>query len=160
LQNPYKLKENDDYSYEFLTDQSIKYLVYFIDYNFMFYQYPSLAENIYTINIDVLEGDIEFTIEDERIGITVIEIFKIFFRNIENAVIYICDNNDNRHFTRKRKFDFWFNKYNSGSILKEDGIAIIEEIEILNSLLVSENHPKVDEIINAFKAINKTAGQK
>jgi hypothetical protein len=67
LQSPYRLKENNDYSYEFLTDQSIKYFVYFIDYNFMFYKFPAIAENIYSINIDVLEGNLSETIEDERV---------------------------------------------------------------------------------------------
>ena len=160
MQSPYQLKENDDYSYEFLTDQLIKYLVYFIDYNFMFYQYPSLAENIYTINIDVLEGDIDGTIEDDRIGVTVIEIFKLFFANIENAVIYICDSSDNRQYARKRKFDVWFNKYNNGNLLKENGIAVIEGTKILNTILVSSLHPKANEIITAFKTINRTAEQK
>jgi hypothetical protein len=126
----------------------------------MFYQYPSLAENIYTINIDVLEGTIEHIIEDNRIGITVIEIFKLFFANVDNAVIYICDSSDNRQYARKRKFDFWFNKYSNGEILKADGIAVIEETEILNSILVSQQNPKAHEIIVAFKAINKTADQK
>ena len=126
----------------------------------MFYQYPSLAENIYTINIDVLEGDIDGTIEDDRIGVTVIEIFKLFFANIENAVIYICDSNDNRQYARKRKFDVWFNKYNNGNLLKENGIAVIEGTKILNTILVSSLHPKANEIITAFKTINRTAEQK
>jgi Family of unknown function (DUF6169) len=160
LQNPYQLKENEDYSYEFLTDQSIKYLVYFIDYNFMFHQFPALAENIYSINIDVMEGDIVNTIEDERIGITIIEIFKQFFSNVKNAVIYICDSTDDRQYARKRKFDFWFNKYNNGTILKDDGVAIIKNVEILNSILVSKFNPNIEEIIIAFKKINKTAQDK
>ncbi len=126
----------------------------------MFYQYPSLAENIYTINIDVLEGDIDGTIEDDRIGVTVIEIFKLFFANIENAVIYICDSSDNRQYARKRKFDVWFNKYNNGNLLKENGIAVIEGTKILNTILVSSLHPKANEIITAFKTINRTAEQK
>lgn len=126
----------------------------------MFYEFPSLAENIYTINIDVIEGDIENTIEDDRIGLTIIQIFKMFFIEVKNAIVYVCDGNDERHFARKRKFDFWFNKYNNGTILKEDGVAIVENTKNLNSLLISSKHPKSNEIILAFKAINKTAHQK
>lgn len=160
MQSPYQLSESEDYSYEFLTDQSIKYSVYFVDYNFMFYQFPDLAENIYTINIDVIEGDITTTIEDERIGSTIIEIFNLFFKDVKNAIIYICDSSDKRQYARKRKFDYWFAKYNDGTILKEDGLAIIEETEILNSILISNKHPKVLEIITAFKLINKTTDDK
>jgi hypothetical protein len=44
--------------------------------------------------------------------------------------------------------------------LKDDGIAVIENIEILNSILISKLNPKAEEILKAFKTINKTAESK
>ncbi len=160
MQSPYQLKEKDEFSYEFVTDQSIIYSIYFMDYNFIFQDILSIAENIYTINIDVIEGDIYNSKEDERIGITIIEIFHLFFKDIKNAIIYVCDSNDNRHYARKKKFDSWFTKYNDGTILKEDGIALVENVKILNSLLVSLHNPNLNEIIKAFKKINSIANEK
>ena len=72
----------------------------------------------------------------------------------------MCDIADERHMARKRKFDFWFWKYNDGSIIKEDGIAMAGNMEILNSLLVHNNNPQLSELIFAFKDLNSKAGDK
>jgi len=126
----------------------------------MFNEYPHLAENVYSFNIDVIDGDSVLTAEDERIGLTVVEVFKIFFTRQKNVAVYVCDSADERHLARKRKFDFWFWKYNDGSIVKEDGVAVVEDMEILNSLLVHLNNPHCTEIIFAFKDLNARAGDK
>jgi hypothetical protein len=67
---------------------------------------------------------------------------------------------DDRHIARKRKFDLWFWKYNDGSIIKEDGIAMAGNMEILNSLLVHNNNPHLSELIFAFKDLNARAAEK
>jgi hypothetical protein len=126
----------------------------------MFLDYPPIAKNIYSFNIDITEGNLDITIQDDRIGITIVEIFKLFFLSIENVAVYVCDSIDDRQLARKRKFDFWFWKYNDGSILKEDGIAVIEGTEILNSLLIHKQNPHLLDTILAFKSINEKVGDK
>ena len=158
--SPYQLKESDENSYEFVTNQGIKYAIYFLDYGYMFYEYPSIAENIYTFNINVIEGDWDDAVADERIGVTVVEIFRLFFARVQNVAVYVCDSVDDRHLARKRKFDLWFWKYSDGFILKEDGIAIVEDVEILNSLLIHKSNPNLTEIILAYKTINERANDK
>jgi hypothetical protein len=132
LSSPYVLQENDAYSYEFITDLGITYSIYFLDYSYMFEEYPSIAKNVFTFNIDVISGAPDEAIGDERIGSTVFHVFKVFFEKIENVAVYVCDTLDERHLARKRKFDLWFWKFNDGSILKEDGIAVIEGTPIYN----------------------------
>ena len=61
---------------------------------------------------------------------------------------------------RKRKFDLWFWKYNDGSILKEDGLAVIAGMEIYNSLLLHKQHQHAEGIINAFRTLNERADDK
>ena len=61
---------------------------------------------------------------------------------------------------RKRKFDSWFWKYSDGSIIKEDGIAVIENLEIINALLIHTANPRLMETIAAFKDLNARAGDK
>ena len=136
MPSPYQLTENSDYSYEFTTYQGIKYSVYFLDYNWVFHKYSHLAHHNYTFNIDVIEGNANKVYTDERIGVTVAEIFRLFFDNTQNVAIYICDSFDDRQSARKKKFDFGFRKYNDGSILKEDGVVNVENVEILNSILI------------------------
>ena len=143
-----------------MTDQGIKYAIYFLDYGYMFSDYPSIAENIFTFNIDVISGIPDDSIADERIGITIFEVFKIFFSKIENVAIYVCDTLDERHLARKRKFDLWFWKFNDGSLLKEDGIAVIEGTPIYNSLLVHKSNKYWPEIVLAYNELNERAGEK
>jgi Family of unknown function (DUF6169) len=160
LLSPYPLRENDEYAYEFTTSRQIKYSIYFIDYGFMFSDYPAIAENIFSFNIEVIDGNETETAVDERIGLTVVEILRLFFEKMNNVAIYVCDSIDKRQQARKRKFDLWFWKYSDGNILKEDGVAMIEEVEILNALLIHKQNPNLLQIILAFKEINERAGDK
>ncbi len=126
----------------------------------MFANYPHINDNVYSFNIYLLKGDSDITPIDERIGITIVQVFKTFFKRIENVAVYVCDNADERHMARKRKFDFWFWKYNDGSIIKEDGIAMAGNMEIINSLLAHNNNPHLSELIIAFKDLNSKTGDK
>ena len=158
--SPYPLQENDEYSYEFLTEQGIRYSIYFLDYSYMFTDYPAIAENVFSFNINVLDGDADSSITDDKIGITILEVFNLFFKKLENVAVYVCDSIDDRQLARKRKFDLWFWKYNDGSLLKEDGIALIDGVEIYNSLLLHKANKKLVEIILAYKELNERAGDK
>lgn len=123
---PYQFQEKDKLTYQFDTDKGVSYLIYFLEYGFMFEDYSLIANNIYTFNIDVLDADQSKLINDERIGLTVVEVLKLFFKEFDNVAVYICDSIDDRQLARKRKFDLWFWKYNDGSIVKEDELALIE----------------------------------
>jgi len=153
LLHPYHLEEKDKLTYQFVTDQGISYLIYFLDYSYMFNDYPLLAKHVYTFNIDVIDGNISL-MNDERIGLTVVEVIRLFFEEFNNVAIYICDSIDNRQVSRKRKFDLWFWKYNDGSIIKEDELAVIEGVKIYNTLLIHKENEYFDGILKAFKELN------
>ena len=152
--HPYPLQEKDKLTYQFITGQGILYVVYFLDYSYMFEDYPSIAKRIYTFNIDVIDGNINRLLNDERIGLTVVEVIRLFFEEFNNVAIYICDSVDNRQLARKRKFDLWFWKYNDGSIIKEDELALVEGVKIYNTLLLHRDNEHFDDILQAFKALN------
>lgn len=160
MSKPYPLKELDDYTFGFTTDQGINYFIYFLDYSAMFLEYPEIANSIYMFNIDVVEGDPELATTDERIGITILEVFNLFFMNRQNVAVYVCDSLDDRQLARKRKFDMWFWKYNDGSLLKEDDIAVVEGVEIYNSMILHKQNKLLTEIILAFKELNQKADNK
>lgn len=156
----YPYEATDNFSFQFKTEQGLLYAVYFLDYSVMFSAYPHIANNIYSFNITVMEGETDIAFTDERIGITIVEIFRLFFEKIQNVAVYVCDSIDDRQLARKRKFDLWFWKYNDGTILKEDGIAVIDDVEILNSLLIHRENKYLTEIILAYKSINERANDK
>lgn len=111
-------------------------------------------------NIDVASGDPDNAILDERVGITILHIFDAFFKKLQNVVVYVCDSLDGRQLARKRKFDSWFWRYNDGSLIKEDDIAVIEGVEIYNSMIIHKQNKDLNEIILAFKELNMKAGEK
>jgi hypothetical protein len=51
----------------------------------MFSDYPKISENVFMFNIDVVSGKLDESIADDRIGMTVVEIFMIFFSKIEKC---------------------------------------------------------------------------
>ncbi len=160
LLKPYPLKEIDSYSFEFLTDQGLRYVMYFLDYSVMFLDFPKIADQVYMFNIDVIEGLPDETISDERVGRTVLEVFKQFFQKSQNVVVYVCDSMDDRQLARKRKFDIWFWKFNDGLLLKEDDTAVIGDVAIYNSIILHKQNDHLWEIINAYKELNQRAGEK
>jgi hypothetical protein len=160
LPHPYLLQKIDELSYEFLTDQGIHYTVYFLDYSALFANYPLITSPIYTFNIDVINGNPDNGISDERIGLTILHVFSDFFEKLQNVAVYVCDTIDNRQLARKRKFDRWFWKYNDGTLIKEDDIAVIDGAEIYNSMILHKQNENLKEIILAYKNLNEKAGEK
>jgi hypothetical protein len=143
-----------------VTDQHIRYSIYFLDYSAIFEDYPGFSENVFMFNIDVIEGNPNSKPLDERIGATIVQVMNLFFRKYENVVVYVCDSLDDRQLSRKRKFDTWFWKYNDGTLLKEDDIAVVDGVEILNSMIVHKSNAHLKEIILAFKELNERASDK
>jgi hypothetical protein len=90
LLSPYPLKENDEYSFEFVTNQGIRYVIYFLDYSSMFADYPEIAKQVFMFNIDVIEGNPDVGVSDERIGHTVLKVFNLFFQKSQNVAVYVA----------------------------------------------------------------------
>lgn len=67
---------------------------------------------------------------------------------------------DNRQLSRKRKFDSWFWRYNDGSLIKENDIAVIEGNEVYNSMILHKQHSHLREIVLAYKELNEKASEK
>lgn len=63
-------------------------------------------------NIDVLNGNPDFTISDERIGLTILEVFNHFFSTRQNVAVYVCDSLDDRQLARRESLIF-----GSGSLM-------------------------------------------
>jgi hypothetical protein len=156
----YPFTNLSELSFEFRTDNGIVYHAYFIAYGSLFASYPEFSNDIYSFNLDIAVPGHESEPIDEKTALTVVAIFRSFFTLRRNVAIYICDNADDRHLARKRKFDFWFWKYNDGSIRKEDGIAVIADTGIYNSLLVHKQNMHADQIIEAFRSLNERADDK
>lgn len=158
--SPYPLQENDSLSYGFETVGGIEYKVYFLDYSYLFKEFPQINCPVYSINIELVRGQADTGSKDDRIGATISSILYSFFEQMENVAVYICDPTDERHLARKRKFDIWFNSFNNGSLIKEDGVAIAGERVLYNSIIFHQSHPLSLDLRIAFKELNAQANNK
>ncbi len=158
--SPYQLQEIDNDSFEFLTDSGIKYKVYFLDYSYIFSDYPAITCPVYSFNIEAIEGNPDTSPGDERVGLTVSKILNFFFNKINNVAVYVCETLDERQSARKRKFDSWFFRYGNKELLKEDCVAVVEDLEIFNSMILHKNNPELLQLILAYKELNERAPSK
>jgi hypothetical protein len=55
------------------------YSAYFLAYDYLFVDYPDFAKDVYAFNLDLLVGDVEDRTMDEKVGQTIVEIFRNFF---------------------------------------------------------------------------------
>lgn len=54
-------------------------------------RYPAIAAEVFMFNIDVIEGNPDERLQDDRIGLTVLQVFNLFFQRSQNVAEYICD---------------------------------------------------------------------
>lgn len=154
---PYSLTKEEGLSYYFTTDYGLEYVVYFMDYSFMFGEYLPPYIPVYTFNIELIaEARVLSKATDKRIEATVSAILRLFFEEIENVMVYICDNLDNKHHARKRKFDSWYSNAINSQIEKYEFVAITEDYELLNSVLLHTQNPFKLQVLSAFKMLNES----
>ena len=90
---------------------------------------------------------------DDQIATTVTSIIKAFLEQKENAVLYICDNSDDREKARFHKFTHWFKLYNDGSVVQLKGNIRAGNTNILNALLIHKDNPLLNDFIEAYEVL-------
>jgi hypothetical protein len=136
--------------YKFTTDNGIFYNVSFSDGSFYFTNIePHIP--VYELAIKFISlGDHFSPPQDRRAEITIIAIIQSFLSDHTNSIIYTCDNIDERHHARNRKFNSWFNRYKSSDLEKYDSSFLVEDTEILASLIVHSQNPFREAVIKVF----------
>ena len=138
------------YDYEFRTDNGILYSVRFSNGAFMFVGLPPYIP-VYEVSIDIIElGNKPSPPKDIRVESTIINIFRHFLMEHENSIVYVCDNLDNKHAARNRKFNTWFQRSKTNEIEKYDTYFTVESIEIYASLIIHAQNSFKSEVINIF----------
>lgn len=152
---PYNYITHQPDYYTFTSSVGCEYHCYFYDFSTAFYLYPALAPKVFGFNLELkFKPDSLVKIPlDKRIATTVTTIIKAFLHENENAVVYICDNSDNREKARFHKFTNWFKMYNDGSIVQLRGVIRAGNTNILNALLIHKDNPLLNDFIEAYEII-------
>ncbi len=109
--------------YNFITINDVFYEVRFKPSGYIFPQPSVFAKYIFEFALILVShpNDQTKTPSDRRIPKTVFLIFLNFFeRCSDNICVYICDSSDSKQFVRKKKFDQWYNDFNTGGFSKLD----------------------------------------
>ncbi len=147
---PYNFRRSTQNKYIFETELDIVYSVEFTEGSYYFHRLPDYIY-VFEFSINILRVDENISPPfDKRVEVTVVKILSTFLSSKENAVIYICQNLDDRHYARKRKFDAWFKQNAIDSLEKYDLTVTYEEMVFLTSLIVHENNSHKEELIDLF----------
>lgn len=132
-------------SYEFTTDDTIKYIITFIDYaQVIEVQFP-----FYAFGIERYPEN-ERSISNNKVRNTVIYILSKFFSNNQNALVAIYDSLDGKQMFRKRLFDRWYHLFNDGSVSKVEGCFNSCEEETYAIVIYSNRNNNIDIIKEKF----------
>ena len=142
--SPYRVLEYEEDTACFITDSGVVYMAGFIAETNM--DIP----NAYQLFITP-KGRTKHVGTDVKIGQTIAEIVKSFFRNNNNVLVYICDTSDRMQAARNRKFKIWYNQYTS----TDEFEFVSEEMEVgedeyFTAMIIKKTHTNSIETINAF----------
>lgn len=145
----YEFTENGN-EYTFETDNNVLYSIQLLKGTHYFKEIEPFIP-IYELSIAIKNTDSSvFAPTDKRVEVTIMAILEDFFTINVNSLLYICDNNDGRHHARKRKFDSWFIRNSTPTFEKYDLDFIVEDFEILASLIVHRQNPYKTDLVRLF----------
>lgn len=142
--SPYRVLEYEEDTACFITDSGVVYMVGFIAETNM--DIP----NAYQLFITP-KGRVKNVGTDAKIGQTVAEIVKSFFKNGENVLVYICDTSDRLQAARNRKFKMWFHQYTD---MKEFEFVSermnVGDDDYFTAMILKSSHPSIASVVDSF----------
>ncbi|MEO6721150.1 MAG: DUF6169 family protein [Ferruginibacter sp.] len=139
-----------------ITESDIEYVCFFAEFDYMFAGYPSIASKVFGFNIELLnKNDIKKQKGvDKRLVLTIVNLIKDFLSSKINAVVYVCDNTDERHTIRFKKFTNWFDGIDDGNYIQITGYVKAHGTEYYNAMLLHKDNKLKNTFIKAFQELN------
>ncbi|UGS22678.1 DUF6169 family protein [Flavobacterium channae] len=163
MPNQYNYTYNEATStYNFTTKNDIEYKIVFIVDESLDIASEVHIENIYQIIIEKITDKIEPF--DALVSKTIENIITAFFANVQNSLIYICSENDDKAETRFNVFDRWYKNSTLESVTKVDNIINCEAegnvYTIYTSLLYHNENPNIEYVMTAYQKIENILNDK
>ncbi len=140
--------------YEFTTINDVTYYIHFDTCNF----FPEVIseDNLFSFSFGLKS---ESHYPDEAVKLTLIAVIKFFFQERENVLLFTCDSLDGKAVQRQRLFTKWHHTYSESiGTIKID--TVINDPDSFNnylcSLIIRNDHPKIQECTNAFKELESS----
>lgn len=163
MPNQYNYTFNEATStYNFTTKNNIEYKIVFIVDETLDIASEVHIENIYQIIIEKITDKIEPL--DVSVSKTIENIITAFFANVQNSLIYVCSENDEKAETRFNAFNRWYKNSTLESVTKVDNIINCESegdtYTIYTSLLYHNQNPNVEYVLEAYQKIENILNDK
>lgn len=142
--SPYKVLEYEEDTACFITDSGVVYMVGFILETNM--NIPDAYQLFITP-----KGRTKNVGTDAKIGKTITEIVKSFFRNDSNILVYICDTSDRMQAARHRKFKIWFHQYAGTENFEfiSETMEVAED-EYFAAMIIKKSNRNLQQTIHSF----------
>jgi hypothetical protein len=156
--------DNITNTYNFTTKNSILYRVAFIvDETFSAISGEEIA-NIFQLIVEKANEETEPF--DAKVSKTIENIIDRFFQRIENSLVYVCSDEDEKAKLRYDVFDRWYKKSEfKENVVKIDNIFNInisktEIHKLYTSFMFHKNNSNYDKLIEIYSKIEETLNSK
>ena len=146
-------------TYNFTTKNSILYRVAFIvDETFSTISGEEIP-NIFQLVIEKATDEVESF--DAKVSKTIEDIIERFFQKVENSLIYICSDDNEKAIQRHKIFDRWYKKSKHKSYVTKIDNIITVEIEpenvqkLYTSFLFHIDNPYYEKLIRIYNQIEE-----
>ena len=160
MQNHYNyVFDNITNTYNFTTKNSILYRVAFIVDETFYSISGEEISNVFQIIIEKANEEIEPL--DFKVSNTIEDIVERFFMRVENSLIYVCYDLDQKAKTRHDVFERWYKKSNSReNIIKIDKIIEIaqknlETQRLYTAFMFHKKNPNYKKLITIYNRIEE-----
>lgn len=150
---PYHVNVTGAHHYlDFVTDYGVQYIVGFDkdDTSLPFVTYQFFITNANNVKSP----------GDAKLRKTITAILEVFFKQNNEALLYICETGDGKQSMRSRLFEHWFNHYEGRQMLMFLQASVVDAEGIVNytALIIRKDHPRLTEVVteyaNAVKLLN------
>ncbi len=156
--------DNITNTYNFTTKNSILYRIAFIiDETFSTISGEEIP-NIFQLVIEKATDEIEPY--DAKVSKTIENIVERFFHRVENSLVYVCYDNDEKEKQRHRIFDRWYRKSEYRDVVVKIDNIINIRIDDLNvqklytSFMFHRNNPNYNRLIEIYNQIEDALNNK
>ena len=150
--SPYWVIQLEDMVFRFVTKNGVIYRVGF------YHDHYFLKEGAYHFFID--NSDNTFAPRDPDVFKVVTAVIEEFFRHQTAVMLYICEPEDHREKTRAALYKRWFEAYpNHEKLTLRTAEIDFKGYVIYSGMIIRNDHPLHDIILEAFDAFTKNAPQ-
>ncbi len=150
-------------TYNFVTKNDILYRVAFIiDETFSTISGEDIS-NVFQIIVEKTNDEVEPY--DSKVSNTIEHIIERFFQKIENSLIYVCSDNDEKAEKRHLVFNRWYKKSKfKDSIIKIDSIVSVpinenEKLKLFTSFLFHKQNSNFEKLVAIYNQLEKVLSE-